>query len=114
MSVPVEITFRSIPPSPAVEAAITRWVAKLEHAYARIARCSVVVEIPHRRQRQGNAFRVAIQLAVPGETITVAREPGFDPAHEDLYVAIGDAFRAARRRLQDYARIRRGEVKLHA
>lgn len=34
-------------------------------------------------------------------------------AHEDIYVAIRDAFDAARRKLQDYARRQRGDVKIH-
>jgi hypothetical protein len=40
-------------------------------------------------------------------------EPGKHAAHEDLYVAIRDAFNAAGRKLQDYARRRRGAVKNH-
>jgi cold shock CspA family protein len=36
-----------------------------------------------------------------------------DAPHDDLYVAIRDAFAAARRRLQDYARRQRGVVKVH-
>jgi len=35
-------------------------------------------------------------------------------AHEDVYVAIRDAFDAAKRRLEDYACLQRGDVKRHA
>lgn len=101
-------------PSPAVEAAIERWVERLDHKFARIQRCSVVIEVPHRSQRQGQTFHVRIDLAVPDRTLTVNRDPGLDPAHEDVYVAIADAFRAVRRQLLDHAAIQRGEVKLHA
>ena len=45
--------------------------------------------------------------------IAVSRDPGIDHAHEDVYVALAHAFRAARRQLQDYARLRRGDIKLH-
>ncbi|MDX1488117.1 MAG: cold shock domain-containing protein, partial [Acidiferrobacterales bacterium] len=34
-------------------------------------------------------------------------------AHEDVYVALRDAFAAARRQLGDYARRRRGDTKVH-
>ena len=111
---PIDITFRSMAPSPAVEETVQRWVARLEHAFDRIEHCSVVIEVPHRSQRRGKLFRIAIQLGLPGTTIAVSRDPGIDHAHEDIYVAIADAFRAARRKLHEHARILRGEVKLHA
>ena len=91
-----------------------RWVARLEHAFERIERCAVVIEVPHRHQRQGNVFHVRVEVTVPDRTIAVSRDPGLDHAHEDVYVAIANAFRAARRQLQDHARIQRGDVKIHA
>ncbi len=100
--------------SPAVEANITEWVERLEHSFDRIEHCAVVVEIPHRHQRQGNTFHVRVDVAVPHQVITASRDPGLDHKHEDVYVTISDAFRAARRQLQDHARIERGDVKLHA
>jgi cold shock CspA family protein len=42
------------------------------------------------------------------------REPGEDHAHEDIHVAIRDAFDAARRRLQDHMRRLDGQLKQHA
>jgi cold shock CspA family protein len=53
-------------------------------------------------------------LNVPGREIAVGRDPAAHHAHEDVYVAIRDAFDATRRLLEDYARERRGDVKLHA
>jgi ribosome-associated translation inhibitor RaiA len=96
-----------------MEASIKSWVARLEHSYDRIQRCSVHVEVPHQHQRHGNLFHVRIALTVPGREIAVSREPELDPGHEDVYIAIADAFRAARRQLQDHARIRRGDIKSH-
>ena len=40
-------------------------------------------------------------------------EPSKHAAHEDVYVALRDAFSAAGRKLQDYVRRRRGKVKAH-
>lgn len=114
MNAPVDITFRAMEPSAAVEKTIKEWAARLEHTFDRIERCAVVVEIPHRQKRQGNTFRVRVELTVPNQVISVSRDPGVDHKHEDVYVAIADAFRAARRQLQEYAQIQRGEVKLHA
>ena len=43
---------------------------------------------------------------MPGQEIVVNHEHD-----EDVYVALRDAFDAAKRRLEDYARIRRGETR---
>jgi ribosome-associated translation inhibitor RaiA len=110
----LNITFIGMPRSPSVETQIQRWVGKLEKSFERIQSCATWIEQPHRSARKGNTFRVRVELAVPGETLVVSRDSGTDHAHEDVYVAIADAFRAARRQLQDHARVRRGDVKLHA
>lgn len=109
MQTPLELTFRGMSTSPSVETFIQRWVTRLDRNYPRIQHCSVVVEMPHQHGQQGNRFQIGIDLTVPGRTIAVSRELG----HEDVYVAIADAFRAARRQLQDHARILRGDIKVH-
>jgi cold shock CspA family protein len=50
---------------------------------------------------------------MPGEEIIADRHPAKHQAHEDVYVALRDAFNAARRQLEDYVRKRRGKVKTH-
>jgi hypothetical protein len=114
MPVLLEVTFRDMSTSDAVIAAAQRWANRLGKLDPRIQRCSVVVDRPHQRHRQGQQFHIRIELARPDQTITVTRDPGLDGAHEDIYVALADAFRAARRQLQDHTQIRRGDVKAHA
>ena len=111
---PLDLTFRDMTPSESVTAAVHRWVDRLGRIDDRIQHCTVVVERPHQSHRHGQQFHVRIELAVPDHTIAVARDPQRDGAHEDVYVAIADAFRAARRQLRDQKRIQRGEIKLHA
>lgn len=108
MQIPTEITFHGIEHSDAVEAAIQRWVSRLEHVYDRITKCGVVASQPHKRHRHGSEFQVSVVLEIPGSEVTVTHM-----AHEDIYVAIADAFRAARRQLQDHVDVRRGFVKTH-
>ncbi len=103
MKTHLDITFRGMAPSASVEDAIHRWVARLDHIYDRIHSCSVIIEQPHLRQRQGNLFHVHVTLRVPGRDIAVSREPARNPEHESVYGALADAFRAARRRLQGHA-----------
>ncbi len=93
--------------SPAVEASIERWLARLEHVHERIEFCAVVVDKPCRRHRHGAPFHVRITLAIPDHTISVSHDPDRDEGHTDVYVAIADAFRAARRQLEDIVHGRR-------
>jgi len=113
MAIPLQITFRNMTPSPAVRARIREHVEKLEHIHDRIMSCRVVIRSPHRHHRKGHIFHVSIDAKVPGSEVAVNRDPGEHHAHEDVYVAVRDAFDALARRLQDVARRRRGDVKVH-
>jgi cold shock CspA family protein len=107
MQLPLQITARDISLSEAAEADIHAKAANLDTYYDGIMSCRVVVEGPVRHHRKG-PFTVRIDLTVPGAELVVDRH-----ADADLYVAIRDAFDAARRRLEDYARRQRGDVKSH-
>jgi ribosomal subunit interface protein len=113
MQLPLQISFRDMPPSEAVEAKIRERAARLDRYYDRIMGCRVVVEAPHRHHHQGKLFHVRIELTIPNGELVVSREPAQHHAHEDVYVAIRDAFNATQRRLADYARRQRGDVKVH-
>lgn len=104
MQVPVQITYRNMASSAALDEAVRDRVAKLEQFYARPISCRVVIEQPARHQRRGKEFVVHVELTVPGSEIAVNRGH-----HEDVYVALRDTFDAARRRLEDFARTQRGD-----
>jgi ribosome-associated translation inhibitor RaiA len=103
MAASLHITFLGMTRSPAVEAQIQRWVERLDKSFDRLVRCDVWVEQPHQHNRKGNTFRVRVELSVPGDTLVVSRDAGVDQGHENVYVAISDAFRAARRQLRNFA-----------
>jgi ribosomal subunit interface protein len=109
MKIPLQVTFRDMPSSDAVETRIREKADKLNRFYDRIMACRVVVEMPQRHKHQGKLHSVRIDLTVPGAELVAnhARD-------EDVYVAIRDAFVAITRQLEDYARRQRGEVKSHA
>jgi ribosomal subunit interface protein len=100
-------------PSDAVEASVREHVAKLEKFYEPIIHCHVVIEAPHRHSHQGGLYEIRIDVSVPGDEIVVSHQGPKDQAHEDIYVALRDAFRAARRQLQDVRRKQRREIKRH-
>jgi ribosomal subunit interface protein len=113
MQQPVRITFKEMEPSDAVEKWVEEHAAKLEKFHAPIVHCDVVIEAPHRHSHRGRLYAVRIDITVPGHQIVVSHQGPKDHAHEDIYVALRDAFHAARRQLQDLARKQRGQVKRH-
>jgi len=113
MIIPLQITFRHMDPSPALEARIRELAARFDKFSAHIMRCRVIVEpLPH-HAHQGALYDFRIEITLPDEEIAIRRAHPADHAHEDPYVALRDAFRAARRKLEDYERRRRLEVKSH-
>lgn len=113
MQIPLQIAFRDMPPSEAVEARVRDRTTALERFHPRITGCHVVVEAHHRHHHQGQLYHVAIHLVLPEGEIAVTRDPAEHHAHEDVFVAVRDAFDAAERRLQDRVRRLRGVVKHH-
>ncbi|TCV85140.1 HPF/RaiA family ribosome-associated protein [Sulfurirhabdus autotrophica] len=108
MKLPFELVMRDIPHSDAIEAHIHKKAEKLDVFYDKIMRCRVVVEAPHRHQHHGKLFNVRIDVTVPGAELVVNRDKD-----EDVYVAIRDSFNAMVRKLEDYGRRQRGEIKAH-
>lgn len=113
MKAPLQVVFRDMPRSEAVEAKIREKVEKLERFSDDIISCRVVVEPAHRHHHKGNLYHARIDVVVPGTELVANRENDVNHAHEDVYVAVRDAFDAMRRQLEDYERRRRGEVKRH-
>ena len=107
MTIPLQIQFQNMDASPAVEAAIEERARKLEKFADDIVSSRVTVEAPHRHQKKGKVYRVVVDIRTPGEEVVASRDPGKHHAHEDVFVAVHDAFNAVRRQLQDRIRARR-------
>lgn len=114
MTIPLQITFRHMPTSKIFENRIRELARRFEKFSSNITHCHVVIETPHQSSTNGAAFDVNITLSVPDCVIAVRRSHSNDPRHTDAYVALRDAFNAAKRQLQDYERMRRGAVKTHS
>ncbi len=113
MQVPLQVSFRHMEHSDAIEALVREKVAKLDASPDHLIGCRVVVEPAGKHQEHGNLYQVRIDITVPGEEIVVVREPSRHSEYKDVRVAVRDAFDSARRRLVDYVRRRRGSVKVH-
>jgi ribosome-associated translation inhibitor RaiA len=110
MQVPLQISLRDLGPSEALEARIRHEADKLETFHPRITSCRVVVERLPKHRHQGRPFEIHVDVRVPGHAEVVSTLH----RHEDVYVALRDAFESVARRLEDVARIARGDVKRHA
>lgn len=131
MKWPLQITYRRVMPSTEIEDWIRDEAEKLDTFYNHVLSCRVAVEIPHRHHRKGDVFHVRVGVRVPGGEVVANREPSLggemrrlrEPAskkhleiedtQKNLQLAIKSAFRTVERRLQDYARCQRGDVKQH-
>jgi cold shock CspA family protein len=115
MLLPLQIAFEGgLEPSDALKARIEKEVAKLERRCDGIMSVRVAVIGRGQHHRHGGLYGVRLQITTPrDEEMVVDRNPPADHAHEDAFVAIRDAFAAARRRLQDRRRIAAGRVKAH-
>ena len=113
MSQRTQVTFRDIEPSPAIEEYAVKLAEKLDEFCDSIQRCHVTIEAPHRHHAHGKRYNVVIDLTVPGDELVVRRNPAENLAHEDIHACIDGAFDDAQRRLEDFVRRRRQDVKHH-
>lgn len=113
MNPSTQVTYRNLPGTPSLDEHVHDHVEHLRRRYGRITKCRVVVEGRHQHQK-GHLFQVHVELHVPGGEVVVSREHGDEREHDDVYLALRDAFEATARRLDGQVRRRRHEVKAHS
>jgi cold shock CspA family protein/ribosome-associated translation inhibitor RaiA len=115
LNFPLQVQFRNMDESDFVYNAVWDHAERLEIFFNRITSCQVIVSLPHRHKHRGNIYTVQLRLHVPGGDVYISTTGEKNHAHEDVYVAVRDAFDAAKRKLEDVIRQRRGFVKrIHA
>jgi ribosome-associated translation inhibitor RaiA len=112
MQIPLQITFKDILPSDAVAADIRKRADRLEKYYENILSCRVTLGVDGKHKYQGRLYTARIEISVPDSQIAINRNNP-DHLNEDLYIVLHDAFDAAKRKLEEYARIKRGDIKTH-
>jgi cold shock CspA family protein/ribosome-associated translation inhibitor RaiA len=114
MEVPLELSFRDVEKTKAIEDYIRSNVRKLEQLCDHIVSCRIAVEQPQKHQRTGSPYRVRIDLRVPpGHEIVVTRESSEGEIHDNLRKVLRNAFDAARRQVRGLAERQRGDIKSH-
>jgi ribosome-associated translation inhibitor RaiA len=105
MQQPLEIVFEDFEPSDAIRAKLREEMDKLEQFNNRITSARVAIAKPHQHHQKGNSYQVRIHITVPGaKDVVVNHDPGDHNNHDDAYITIRDAFRAARRQLKEAKR----------
>ena len=99
MMVPLDVTFRNMPRDERVVADIGRRVRELDAFYDSIISCHVVIDALARSAGAESLYQVRVQLTVPCHEIAIGRWPHQRPTHQDIRVAVGDAFENARAEL---------------
>jgi len=107
------ISFRNVERSDALDRRIVKGIKSLAKTYDRLITCRVSLDRSRQGRHSGDLYTVRIDLSVPGSDIQVNRAPPERATNEDVLVAVGHAFDVARRRLREFARKQRGEVKTH-
>jgi len=108
MIIPLQITGHGMELSEELREEITERANRLDKFYDRIMRCKVIAEESKRHPHEGKLYSVHIIMTVPGGEIVTRREQ-----NDDLLVAMRDSFAAAQRKLEDFAREQRGDIKIH-
>ena len=109
MKIPLDITVLGMEPSESVDAKVRQRALGLERYSRRILRCEVWVKAEHGHHRKGPFYGVRVRVTVPNQEILVESQP----PQQDVYVAIREAFDAARRNLEDAERGRPGQTRGH-
>jgi len=113
MQTPLEIDFQGMDADAGVRDIIAKHVEELEQRSGRITAARVVLKAPGGHHRIAN-YEINIRLVLPdGREVLAGRTPGKDDRQSDLPFAINDAFKHARRQLQDTVRRMQGQVKQH-
>ncbi len=114
MQVPLDITYRDVEKTDALEQLIRTKVEKLEEVCDHIIGCHIAVEKAHTHPDQGSPFRVRLDITVPpGHELAVSKNPGEGTQYGSLESVIRDAFDTARRQLKDLNEKQHNRQKRH-
>ena len=114
METPLQIDLQGIEAKEPIHAAITKHVAQLEERSGRLTAGRVVVKAPSGHHRTGGLYEISVHLSLPeGREVNIGHTPQNDERYSDIEFALNDAFKRARRQLQDAVRKMQGQVKSH-
>lgn len=108
MQQPLQITFRDIAHSDAVELRIRQKMEKLDQFFFNIISCKVAVSLVQKHQHQGKLYQVSIYVTVPGAEFSATHHP-----NENLFLALKGAIKSMHDQLEEYRSRLYRETKNH-
>lgn len=102
-----KVVFRGLDHSPSVEEVVQKRLEKLERFNHDIQSLRVILESPHNNHHKGRVYHVGVEALLPQHDIVVNNDQHDKHSHEDIYVAIRDAFDAMERRLKAVSSMRK-------
>lgn len=100
MSNEIQVVFHNIDQSAALVDNVNKRIEKLQRYGKDIIGGRVVLDSPHNNHHKGKVFSVTVELHTSGKEIVVKQGQHDKHEHEDIYVAVRDAFNAAERQLK--------------
>jgi cold shock CspA family protein len=114
MQVPLEISYRNLEKTQAIEDLVQEKAARLEKFCDHITSCRIAIEKTHDHPKSGSPYRVRIDLRVPpNHELAVDRNPDQGTQYPPLEAVIRDAFGAAERQLKQLNEKQHDAVKYH-
>ena len=95
-----QIVYHNIDQTEAISEAVQKRIEKLERYCDHIINGRVVLDCPHNNHHKGKVYSVGVEIHTPALEVRVNQDQHDNHAHEDLYVAIRDAFNVAERQLK--------------
>ncbi len=100
MSNEFQVVFHNIDQSPALIENVNKRIEKLQRFSNDIIGGRIVLDSPHNNHHKGKVFSVTVEIHTANKEVIVRQGQHDKPAHEDIYVAVRDAFNAAERQLK--------------
>jgi ribosomal subunit interface protein len=91
----VDVVYRDLDSSAALNELILKKLNKLNRFTDQIMHSRVVLDTPHQHKSKGKQFRASIELDVKGHPLAVTRDD------ESIHVAVRDAFLNAERKIKE-------------
>jgi ribosomal subunit interface protein len=90
----VDVLYRDLESSPALNEMISKKLEKLNRYSDQIIHSRVVLDTPHNHKHKGKQFRASIEIDIKGHPIAIAQD------NESIHLAVRDAFISAERKVK--------------
>lgn len=107
-----QIVFHNIEQTDAITEAVQKRIHKLQRFCDQILTGRVVLDSPHNNHHKGKVYSVSLEIHASSMEVRVNQDQHDNHAHEDLYVAIRDAFNVAERQLRSVDKKHRADPVL--